>query len=135
MKLSENFELKEFVRSSTAEKLGINNVPDSNAIESLKNLCEKLLQPLRDAYKKPIKINSGYRSQALNNAVNGSKTSQHMKGEAADCAINGEAEELLQLLIETNLDFDQAILYRSQNFLHLSYKLKGENRRQVLYNN
>lgn len=132
MKLSKNFNLSEFTYSRTAAERGINNYPSAYAQHSLKNLCKKLLQPLRDALDKRITINSGYRCEQLNSAVGGSKTSQHMIGEAADCAIDGEAQKLLDLLIELNLTFDQAILYQSKNFLHLSLKREGSNRRQII---
>lgn len=132
MKLTKNFELYEFIRSRKANELGINNYPPLTAQRALKNLCEKLLQPLRDGLGKSITINSGYRCERLNKAVGGSKTSQHMKGEAADCAIDGKAEDLLQLLLNLKLDFDQAILYESQNFLHLSLKAEGVNRKQII---
>lgn len=132
MKLTNNFELHEFIRSQKANELGINNYPPLTAQRALKNLCEKLLQPLRDAFGDSITINSGYRCERLNIAVDGSRTSQHMKGEAADCAIAGKAEDLLYLLLDLELDFDQAILYKSQNFLHLSLKTEGVNRKQVI---
>ncbi|MDR2921592.1 MAG: peptidase M15 [Tannerella sp.] len=132
MKLSKHFELYEFIRSRKANELGISNFPPEETQQALRNLCEKLLEPLREAFGKPIVINSGYRCEQLNNAVRGSKTSQHMKGEAADCAIDGKAEGLLQLLLNLKLDFDQAILYQSQNFLHLSLKNGGVNRKQVI---
>lgn len=132
MKLSKHFELYEFIRSRKANELGISNFPPEEAQQALRNLCEKLLEPLREALGKPIVINSGYRCERLNSAVGGSKTSQHMKGEAADCAIDGKTEGLLQLLLNLKLDFDQAILYQSQNFLHLSLKNGGVNRKQVI---
>lgn len=132
MKLSKHFELYEFIQSLKANELGISNFPPEAAQQALKNLCEELLQPLREALGKPITINSGYRCERLNRAINGSKTSQHMKGEAADCTINGKAEDLLQLLLNLELDFDQAILYPSQNFLHLSLKKGDNNRKQII---
>jgi len=134
MKLSKHFELYEFIRSRKANELGISNFPPEEAQQALRNLCENLLQPLRDALDKPITINSGYRCERLNRAVGGSKTSQHMKGEAADCAIDGKAEDLLQLVLDLKFDFDQAILYQSQNFLHLSLKKEGVNRQQIIRN-
>lgn len=132
MKLSEHFELDEFIRSQTAYMLGIDNLPPEEVKANLGNLCEKLLQPLRVAIGMPIVISSGYRCGALNKAVGGSTTSQHMKGEAADCVTDGKAADLLRLLLELKLDFDQAILYPSQNFLHLSLKSEGVNRKQVI---
>lgn len=83
-KLSENFTLKELLVSSTAKKYGINNTPDSASKANLYMLCSKLLQPIRNKYGKSIIVTSGYRCAALNAKVGGSKTSQHIKGQAAD---------------------------------------------------
>ena len=128
-KITKNFSMEEFVRSETAGRMGISNEPDSRARLAIINLCTKLLQPLRDAYGKPMEINSGYRCPALNEAVNGAKGSQHMKGEAADVRCDRPAE-LVRCLMDEALDFDQCIRYST--FVHLSYKLEGENRRQFL---
>lgn len=83
-KLSENFTLEEMLVSSTASKYGIKNVPDATAKANLTLLCKKYLQPLREAYGKPIIVTSGYRCPELNVKVGGAKNSQHSKGQAAD---------------------------------------------------
>lgn len=83
-KLSENFTLEELLVSSTAKKYGINNTPDAVSKANLTLLCNKLLQPIRKAYGKSIIVSSGYRCPSLNARIGGSKTSQHMKGQAAD---------------------------------------------------
>ena len=131
-KITENFTMEEFTRSETAEKLGIKNVPGNRERLAIVNLCAKLLQPLRDIYGKHIRINSGYRCPELNKAVGGVATSQHQKGEAADLSIDGKAGDLLELIEENHLPFDQAILYRKRNFLHVSLKLEGEQREQII---
>ena len=131
-KITENFTMEEFTRSETADKLGIKNEPDNRAKLAIVNLCTKLLQPLREAYGKPIRINSGYRSEELNKAVGGVATSQHRLGMASDLSIDGKARDLLELIEENRLPFDQAILYRKQNFLHVSLKLEGEQREQII---
>lgn len=131
-KITDNFTMEEFTRSDTAERMGISNEPGSRERLAVVNLCCKTLQPLRDAIGKPVRINSGYRRPELNKAVGGVPTSQHMKGEAADLAIDGKARELLDLLQEKGIPFDQAILYRKSNFLHVSLKLEGEQRGQAI---
>ena len=78
------FTIKELCKSSTADRLGIDNSPNSEVISNLKKLVEFILDPLREKYGKPIYVNGGYRCPALNKAVNGSKTSQHMQGLAVD---------------------------------------------------
>lgn len=75
MQLSKNFTLEEMTKSATAQRLGINNAPKVDEVDNLKKLCEKILQPLREEYKKPIIVSSGFRSEKLNNAVGGSSTS------------------------------------------------------------
>lgn len=83
-KLSENFTLEEMLVSSTAKKYGIDNTPDATAKANMSILCNKLLQPIRNKFGKSIIVTSGYRCLALNTRIGGSKTSQHMKGQAAD---------------------------------------------------
>ena len=131
-KITDNFSREEFTRSETAERLGIQNIPGNRERLAIVNLCAKLLQPLRDIYGGPIHINSGYRCLALNKAVGGVPTSQHLRGEASDLSIDGKARDLLELIEEHRLPFDQAILYRKQNFLHVSLKAEGENREQII---
>ena len=130
--ITENFTLEEFTRSETAERMGIKNVPGNREKLAIVNLCAKLLQPLRDIYGKPIRINSGYRCPELNKAVGGVSNSMHQNGEASDLSIDGKARELLELIEENHLPFDQAILYRKKNFLHVSLKVEGEQREQII---
>jgi uncharacterized protein YcbK (DUF882 family) len=85
---------------------------------------------LRDAYGKPITINSGYRCAELNKKVGGVATSQHTKGQAADCGCD-DPLALARLIIELGLPFDQMGLYPT--FVHLSYKRDGKNRGQIFY--
>ena len=125
MQISEHFSMDEFCISDTAKRLGIANLPDQQASESLVYLVRNLLEPLRRAYGKPLHINSGYRCPALNRAVGGVSSSQHLKGEAADISCD-DPVALLQLLRQTELVFDQAILYPT--FLHVS--LRRQNNRQ-----
>lgn len=131
-KITDNFTMEEFTRSETAERTGIPNEPGSRERLAIVNLCAKTLQPLRDALGKPIRINSGYRSAELNKAVGGVPTSQHQRGEAADLSWDGKAGDLLELIEENRLPFDQAILYRKKNFLHVSLKPEGEQREQII---
>lgn len=84
MKLTENFTLEELYRSSTAARIGVDNFPSPVVQENLKMLAERILQPIRDAYRHPIRVTSGYRCAAVNRAVGGAKTSQHLTGCAAD---------------------------------------------------
>ena len=132
-KISKNFTWEEFVASDTAKKHGIiNQITDWDVRDNIIALVENVLQPLRDAYGKPITINSGYRCPALNKAVGGVATSQHTKGQAADCGCD-DPLALARLLLDLGLEFDQMGLYPT--FVHLSYKREcnGKNRGQVFY--
>lgn len=131
-KLSENFTLEEFTRSDKAKELGITNEPGEKELAALRVLVSRTIQPLRDKLGVPIHVNSGYRCPELNKAVGGVPTSQHQKGEAADLSIDGKANDILEALENNNIPFDQAILYRRQNFLHVSLKLDGVQRSNVI---
>ena len=139
MKLSANFSLQELLKSQTAARKGIDNKPkDPAIIEKLQVLCEKVLQPVRDHFGKPVVINSGYRCPKLNKAIGSSSKSQHTKGEAADIEIPGVSNKELAEWIEDNLEFDQCILefYNgidpSSGWVHVSYKDDKSNRKQTL---
>ena len=129
MKLSKDFILQEFV----ATKTGINNQLTSEALANIEFLVKNLLQPLRNAFGKPIKITSGYRSVEVNKAVGGSKTSQHTKGEAVDMVSN-DNKHLFEL-IKNNFNFDQLIWEYGTDeqpaWVHVSLKKTG-NRKQVM---
>ncbi|MDR1556206.1 MAG: peptidase M15 [Tannerellaceae bacterium] len=131
-KISKDFTWEEMTRSETAEKHNLPNIPGQEAEEAIEELVKRTLQPLRIAYGRPIRISSGYRCRELNKLVGGTALSQHLKGEAADC-VAGDASRLLGILLAYNIPFDQAILYKKRNFLHLSLRAE-RNRRQVIIN-
>jgi len=126
MNLSANFTLKELTKSDTATRLGLDNTPDDEALENLKTLCEKVLQPVRDNFGR-VTVNSGYRSPESNAAVGGSKTSDHCKGMAADIEVDGVDNPDLAQWIMDNLEYTQLILefYErgkgSSGWVHVSY--------------
>ena len=130
--LSEHFTLEELTYSRTAVEHAIDNTPSPEAKVSLQHLTGCLLEPLRQLYKKPIAVMSGYRNKEVNRLVGGVSTSQHLKGEAADCYTPEGPAKLLELLLQSGLPFDQAILYKRRKFLHLSLKTSGKNRMQVI---
>ena len=127
------FTIKELCKSSTADRLGINNSPNSEVISNLKKLVEFILDPLREKYGKPIYVNSGYRCPALNKAVNGSKTSQHMQGLAVDITTRSIAGNkiLFNLIQELKLPFDQLIDEQKFKWVHVSFSEKP--RKQILH--
>lgn len=136
MKLTEHFTLAEFVRSDTATNRHIDNTPTTELIENLRALCRNVLEPARVAFGSPIYITSGYRCPALNKAVGGKPTSQHLRGEAADLQVHGmENLRMLYNVIKSRGVFDQ-LLYESNGatkWIHVSYKSNG-NRRQAIDN-
>ncbi len=133
--LTEHFQLEEFTRSETAERRHIRNEPNKQNVENLKALCTAILEPLRQAYGKPIHISSGYRCLQLNRAIRSKDTSQHIKGEACDISQGQRSEnlKLFHLIKELGLPFDQLILEKGGKWIHVSHKAKGTNREQILY--
>lgn len=133
MQLSKNLSLAEVIRSESAKRRGINNMPTAEHLENLKELALNVFQPIRDHFKLPIHISSGYRSRILNNAVNGAAKSQHCLGEAIDIDVDGTSITNKQVFdfIKDNLEFDQLINEFDYSWVHVSYK-KGSNRKQIL---
>ncbi len=127
------FTISEFVRSETAEKRGIDNKLPKELLPNVQALIDKVLDPLREAWGKPIIVTSGYRCPALNNAVRGSATSQHMSGQAADITAGSRKENkrLFYLIQELGIDFDQLIDEKGFSWVHVSYR-EGNNRKQIL---
>lgn len=126
---SKYFTMAEMTFSATAKAKGIDNTPTPSATERLKVLMNHL-DKIREAFGRPIFINSGYRCRDLNKAVGGASNSQHMTGEAADLDTKGHNEELLQL-IRTHFKFDQLIDEHHGAWVHISFKSSG-NRQQFL---
>lgn len=128
------FKLEELCESSTAVKLGIENIPEGHERASLLALIHNLLDPLRASYGAPIRVNSGFRCRKLNSAVGGVYGSQHTKGEAADITAGSpvENERLFELVQELGLPFDQLIDERGYSWIHLSY-VGVTNRKEVLH--
>lgn len=133
------FTFEELSHSDTAVKKGIRNVPTAEAQANLKALVDRILDPLREVYGKPIYVNSGYRSPELNKALgSASKTSQHMTGHAADITAGSRAENkrLFTLIQTLDLPYDQLIfesgnLAEGPDWVHVSFDPK-RNRRERL---
>lgn len=127
------FTIKELCKSSTATQLGIDNTPNSEIVNNLKQLVEHILDPLRERYGKPIYVNSGYRCPALNKAVGGSKTSSHQYGLAADITAGSPKENkiLFELIQELDLPFQQLIDEKNFQWIHVSFSEKPK--KQILH--
>jgi hypothetical protein len=133
IKLSKNLALTEMLRSESAKRRGISNKATKEHIENMKILAEKVFQPIRDHFKVPIRISSGYRSRELNAIIGGSQTSQHSEGKAMDVDMDGTKITNKQIFdfIRQNLEFDQLINEFDYSWVHVSFNL-GKNRKQVL---
>lgn len=130
------FTMNELTHSATAIRKGIDNTPDNTAKANLTALVANILDPLREAYGKPIVVSSGYRCAKLNRAVGGVARSQHITGQAADIQSvsksKAEHKKLFELVQRLRLPYDQLIDEYDYKWVHISFNTKG-NRRQVLH--
>lgn len=119
------FTIEELTRSATAKRLGIDNKPDANALINMQELVEKVLDPLREAYGKPIRVNSGFRSARLNKAIGGAVSSDHLTGRAADITgtpgTKAENRKLFELCKSLDLPYRQLIDEKGFSWIHVSH--------------
>ena len=137
MRLSKNFWLNEMIKSNTATRYGIENIPSTEEVVALTALTISCLQPIRDNHG-VVSISSGFRSGQLSEKVNSRRRLQHCKGEAADFECHSIDNKELALWITKSLPtWDQLILEFYSNddpnsgWIHLSYKRDGSNRKEV----
>ena len=134
------FTLKELCASQIAKEKGIDNFPTFEIASNLERLTDRILDPLREAWGSAIRVTSGYRCDALNKAVKGSKTSVHRFGNAADLQpMNGMTETFIRFarkwLDDNNVAYDQLIRETSGStlWMHIGiYGPKGQQRHQYL---
>ena len=137
-KISKNITYNEAVHSNTAKRKGIENTPNENQIAAMMTIAEMIFQPLRSYVGGPIKITSFFQSPELNQAIGGSKSSQHCKGQAIDLddVYGHKTNAEMFDYIRENLDFDQLIWEfgddNNPNWIHVSYVDKQENRNRCL---
>ena len=138
MKISDNITYAEAIHSNTAKRKGIDNTPNPTQVENMKITAEKIFQPLREWVGGPIKINSFFRSPELNEAIGGSKTSQHCKGQALDIddVYGYKTNAEMYSWVKENLNFDQMIWEfgtdMNPNWVHISYVSEEDNRNRCL---
>ena len=136
MKLSKHLDLSEVIRSESAKRNGISNMPTPEHIANFMLLAEKIFEPIREHFNVPIRISSGYRSKELNAKIGGSATSQHCKGQAIDIDMDETLIFNKQIFdyIKDNLPFDQLIWEfgneDNPDWVHVSYVPNG--RKQIL---
>jgi len=140
VKLSPHFTLKEFIKSDTAERLGIDNTPNQDIVDNLKILA-KGLEDVRQLLDKPIYISSGYRSLELNNLLKSKPTSQHCQGLAADFRADGYGtpDDIVYSIVNSSINYDQLIMefvkpdVPYSGWVHISFcKNSNDARKQAL---
>lgn len=140
--ISKNFTLEEMTYSANASAKGIDNTPDKSSLAHLKELVDNMLQPIRDAYGKGIKVTSGYRNKKTNELAGGASSSSHMYGFAADIKpVDGNMKALQRVVMEWGKthNFDQIIIEQPSNFvaswIHIGWKhgITKAQRKNVLY--
>lgn len=140
MKISEHLDLSELIRSESAKRKGIDNTPSADIIDNLKKLAENVFEPIRNNFRVPIIISSGFRCVKLNESIGGASSSQHCKGEAIDIDMdgtpNGVTNAMVFNYIKDKLEFDQLIWEFGTNenpdWCHVSYESNGKQRKQIL---
>lgn len=139
MRLSKNFTYDELVYSATAERLGLDNTPNEKELDNLKRLANEVLQPIRDKWGRAIIVTSGFRSEKVNKAVGGVKTSQHRLGEAADLKIGSKSQNkalfnfILDMINKGELVCGQLIDEYGYSWVHISLPREGKTNNQVLH--
>jgi hypothetical protein len=138
MKISDHITYAEAIHSNTAKRKGIDNTPSETQVEAMKLLAEKIFEPLREWVGGPIKVNSFFRSEALNESIGGASSSQHCKGQAIDIddVYGKKTNADMYHWIQTNLDYDQMIWEfgtdMQPNWIHVSYVSEEKNRNKCL---
>jgi len=135
--ISEHISYSEATKSNLAIKKRIDNTPDEEQLKNMKLVAEHVFEPTRKHFGKALFVTSFFRSEKLNKALGGSKTSQHMEGKAMDIDgdLSGIDNREIYKFIKENLEFDQIIIENADKngkpaWIHVSYS-EGNNRKQV----
>ena len=135
--ISKHISDKEGVYSITAIRQGLDNTPFKTHLNNMKELAEQVFEPLREWVGGPIKVNSFFRGEPVNTAIGGSRTSQHMKGQAIDIddTFGYKTNAEMYHYIKDNLDFDQMIWEfgddENPNWVHISWVSHRPNRKKL----
>ena len=138
MKISDHITYAEAIHSNTAKRKGIDNTPSEAQVEAMRLLAEKIFEPLRKWVGGPIKVNSFFRSETLNESIGGASSSQHCKGQAIDIddVYGRKTNADMYHWIQQNLDYDQMIWEfgtdMQPNWIHISYISEEKNRNKCL---
>ena len=135
--LSKNFTLSELIASGVASRLKLDNTPNPVQQNNLHQLAVKILQPIRDKWGKPIIVTSGFRSEKVNKAVGGVKTSQHCNGTAADIKVGGKADNIKlfnfikDMITKGEIFVGQLIDEYNGSWIHVSLPREGKKNNQI----
>lgn len=132
MQISKYVSYEEATKSQTAIRHGINNEPTEDQLQNMKIVATKCFDPIREFYKKPLRVSSFFRCEQLNQLVKGAKNSQHLKGQAIDIDA-GSIQENKKIFewVKDNLEYDQLINEYNFSWVHISYN-QGKNRKQIV---
>ena len=136
-KITKHVSYKEGTYSATALRKGLDNTPNADQLKCMHEIAKYLFEPLREWVGGPIKINSFFRGEPVNTAIGGSKTSQHMKGQALDLddTFGYKTNAEMYHYIKDNLDFDQLIWEfgddENPNWIHVSWVSHRKNRKKL----
>lgn len=131
MKITDNFTFEELIHSDTAIKYGIDNIPEPEELATMIQLCETVLQPIRDVWQGPIKINSCYRCKKLNTKVGGAKNSAHLYGAGADITVGNKDKNkqlfntILSMIDRKQIQLRTIIDEYDYKWLHLDINCEG----------
>ena len=135
--ISKHISYKEATHSATALRRGLDNTPNDEQLKCMEEVAENLFEPLREWVGGPIKVNSFFRGKPVNTAIGGSRTSQHMKGQAIDIddTFGHKTNAEMYHYIKDNLDFDQLIWEfgddKNPNWVHISWVSHRPNRKKL----
>jgi len=132
--LSKNFSANEMSRSEYAIRHGIVNVADATVLARQTRLCTVVLEVVRSFFGLPVIVTSGYRCPQVNGGVGGTKTSQHLTGEAADFTVPGVSNlAVCRLMLKERVPFDQLIYeFGEDGWVHVSHSVDGEQRGETM---
>tara|TARA_R100001530_G_scaffold40616_1_gene31187 strand:+ start:3301 stop:3759 length:459 start_codon:yes stop_codon:yes gene_type:complete len=136
--ISDHITYAEAIHSNTAKRKRIDNTPNPTQVDAMKLTAERVFEPLREWVGGPIKVNSFFRSVALNEAIGGVSSSQHCKGQAIDLddVYGRKSNAEMYHWIKENICFDQLIWEfgtdMNPNWIHVSYVSKEDNRNRCL---
>lgn len=131
------FSIDEMLRSATAKKLGIDNMPSQDILNNIQLFIETVLDPIREDWGSAINVSSGYRCPELNKAVGGAKNSGHQYGFCADLQVKGGmkmvrklADFIFQWMMDHQMKFDELLFERSGNVTWLHFCWIGKDGKQ-----